>query len=601
MPCQKECDSMSELAVHYVLLVALLVITISLFVQRFKPTMVFGWTTMVLVVTGIVPLQVLLSSISNKSILTIFLLIFITSALRKHYNLLGLMDSLFKTIKSPRRFAIGMTSAVAALSSVVNNTPIVALMIPYVYNWSKKRNISPSKFLIPLSYAATLGGTITVIGTSTNLVLNGLLEANNLTPLTFSDFFIPGLIVSVLGVFYLATVGYNMLGDRKDVLEEFESNRREYIVETVLTPQSNKVGKTVADAGLRSLDGMFLAEIYRRGKLISPVTPGEVLQDGDLLYFAGEVDRIVELLKNDNGLEIVKRDRFENGEALDVVEVLVPITSDLAGKKVRETNFRERFDAAIVAVHRDGRRLGGRIGDVVLEYGDLLLVTTGSRFKNIIQGNKHLYTVSVMERIEGNGKKEKQWVMGIAAVGLIGVIGGYLDLFLYLLVILGALASFGMFTAQDVRKDINTDLLVILVTAVTLGTALIHTGTAAWISDGIAGWLEGSSPMIILIVVMLLTVVLTSFVTNVAAVAIVFPIVAAIIAQSGVDSTPYFLALAYGASSSFLTPVSYQTNLMVYGPGGYKSSDFMRVGAPLTLIYIVAVLTYLILRYNIAF
>ncbi|KAB2814369.1 SLC13 family permease [Phaeocystidibacter luteus] len=584
---------------NYILLGALLVITISLFVQRFKPTLVFGWTTLLLIVLGIMPMDILLSSLSNKSLLTIFLLIFITSALRKHFNLLGLMDQLFRTISSPRRFLVAMTSAVAALSSVVNNTPIVALMIPYVYDWSRKRSLSPSRFLIPLSYAATLGGTITVIGTSTNLVLNGLLEANNLPKLGFGDFLIPGLIVTGLGVLYLSVFGHRLLADRKDVLQDFKSNKREYIVETVLHANSDKVGKSVANAGLRNLDGVFLVEIYRHGKLISPVTPEEILEAGDMLYFAGEVDEIVELLKGENGFEIAKREKFATTDILEVVEVLIPITSDLAGKKVRDTNFRERYDAAIVAIHRDGRRLGGRIGDVELEYGDLLLLTTGSRFKTEIQSSKNLYTVSFMEKIEGNGKPGKVFVGLGALLGVIGMATGLLDLFSFLLVVLVLLASFGFFSAQDLRKDINSDLLVILVSAVALGTTLIHTGTAAWISENMIGLLNGASPLAILIAIMLLTVVLTSFVTNVAAVAVAFPIVAAIVSESGFDGTPFYLALAYGASASFLTPVSYQTNLMVYGPGGYKSSDFMRVGAPLTLIYLVGILAYLSTRYQI--
>lgn len=598
MPCEWQ-ETMTETITHYILLAALLAITVSLFIQRFKPTLVFGWTTLLLLVSGVVPVSVLLDSISNKSILTIFLLIFITSSLRKHFNLLGLMDKMFRAIQSPRKFLMGMTSSVALLSSVVNNTPIVALMIPYVYNWSKKRNLSPSKFLMPLSFAATLGGTITVIGTSTNLVLNGLLEANGLSPLTFSDFLIPGILVTSLGLIYLAVIGYRLLSAGKDVLEDFTHNRREYIVETRLLPGSSKVGQSISAAGLRNLEGVFLVEIFRNNRLISPVSPEEILAANDLLYFAGQVDSVVELLKEDNDLEIAKREKFEMDESLEVVEVLVPITSDLAGKKVRDTNFRERFDAAIVAIHRDGRRLGGRLGDVVLEFGDLLLITTGSRFKNVISGNKHLYTVSVMERIETNGKREKKWLGGLAVAGLFAVFMGYMDLFLFLLIFLGALASLGMFTAQDLRKDINSDLLVILITAVTLGTTLIHTGTAAWIGDGLTSVLSDASPFVVLSSVLLITVVLTSFVTNVASVAIVFPIVAAIVSESGWDATPFYLALAYGASASFLTPVSYQTNLMVYGPGGYKSMDFLKVGAPLTFIYVVTILVYLTMRYNI--
>lgn len=583
---------------NYILLAALLVITVSLFVRRFKPTLIFGWVTIGLIVVGVMPIEVLLSAFSNKSILTIFLLIFLTSALRKHFNLLGVMDLLFKSIKSPRKFLVGMTSSVAVLSSVVNNTPIVALMIPYVYDWSRKRNLSPSKFLMPLSFAATLGGTITVIGTSTNLVLNGLLDENGLEPLGFGDFLIPGLIVTALGVLFLAVFSGVLLKGGKDLLEDFQSNRREYIMETVLHASSDKVGKSIADAGLRNLDGIFLAEIYRDKKLISPVTPNEVLQAGDLLYFAGDVEKVVELLKSDNGLEIAKREKFANTDALEVVEVLIPITSDLAGKTVRETGFRERFDAAIVAIHRDGRKLGGRIGDVKLEFGDLLLVTTGSRFHKVLQGNKNLYTVSSMERIDTNGKTGKRIVGFGVIAGLIAMGMDLISLFTFLLSILVLMASCGLITAKEIRRDINTDLLVILVAAVAIGTTLIHAGTASWISDGVIDLLNGAEPWLVLISVMLLTVILTSFVTNVAAVAIAFPIVVAMIQRTGMDPTPFYLALAYGASASFLTPVSYQTNLMVYGPGGYSAKDFMRVGAPLTVIYIGGVLTYLLFRYE---
>ncbi|NVK04761.1 MAG: SLC13 family permease [Flavobacteriia bacterium] len=589
---------MNEMWTNYILLAALLVITVSLFVRRFKPTMVFGWTTIALIVIGVMPIELLLSAFSNKSILTIFLLIFLTSALRKHFNLLGLMDFLFKGLKSPRKFLVGMTTSVAALSSVVNNTPIVALMIPYVYDWSRKRNLSPSKFLMPLSFAATLGGTITVIGTSTNLVLNGLLDENGLDTLGFGDFLIPGLLVTTVGVIFLALFSGVLLKGGKDLLEDFQSNRREYIMETVLLPNSDKVGKSIADAGLRNLDGIFLAEIYRDKKLISPVTPKEILRAGDLLYFAGEVEKVVELLKGDNGLEIAKREKFTNTDALEVVEVLIPITSDLAGKTVRETGFRERFDAAIVAVHRDGRKLGGRIGDVRLEFGDLLLVTTGSRFNKIIQGNKNLYTVSTMESIDSNGKTGKRIVGFGVVAGLAAMAMSWISLFTFLLAILILMASFGMLSAKEIRRDINMDLLVILVTAVAIGTTLIHAGTADWISDAVIDVLHGAEPWLVLVSVMLLTVVLTSFVTNVAAIAIAFPIVVAVIARTGMDPTPFYLALAYGASASFLTPVSYQTNLMVYGPGGYSARDFMRVGAPLTVLYIGVVLSYLLLRYE---
>lgn len=589
---------MSQELTNYILVAVLGIITVGLFVQTFKPTLVFGLSVLGLIFLGIMPLELLLTTLGNKSILTIFLLIFITTALRQHFNLLGLLDRFFRNIKSPRRFIFGMTGSVAVISSVVNNTPVVALMIPYVYNWARKRNFSPSRFLIPLAFAATLGGTITVIGTSTNLVLNGLLESNNLEPLGFGDFLVPGILVTIVGIAYLVLFGYRMLPERKDILEEFRSNRREYIVETHLQPNSKMVGKTVEEASLRNLKGVFLAELYRDGRVISPVSPREILKADDLLYFAGQVDQVIDLLKDENGLEMAGRDKFASTEALEVVEVLIPVTSDLAGHKVKDTNFRMRFDAAIVAVHRDGRRLGGRIGDVTLAYGDMLLLTTGRQFKDNVRGNKNLYTVSFIESIYGDKVREKYVFGGAALLGFTAMGLGWIDLFTFLLTMLVALSALGMFTVRDFRRDINPDLLVILVCAVAFGTTLIHSGTAAWMSEGVAQLLSGSNPVVALLAVMVTTVILTSFITNVAAVAVALPLIAAIISQMNVPGEPFYLAVAYGASAAFLTPVSYQTNLMVYGPGGYKTIDFFRVGLPLTVLYVGVVITYLVIRYQ---
>ena len=246
---------LTEFTVQVILLIAMVVIMVGLFVQKFKPTSVFAFTILILTVLQIIPVSELFDHAANESIITIFLLIFITNALKDNFNLLGLLDGMFKSIKNPRFFMLSFSAMVSGLSSLVNNTPIVALFIPYIYNWSKRRKLAPSKFLIPLSFAATLGGTITLIGTSTNLVLNGLMVSNGFEPFAFGDFFELGILVTLSGIILLAVIGYWLLPAHQDLLDRFEDEQRKYIVEMILPGGSEMVGKTIADAELAKFRG----------------------------------------------------------------------------------------------------------------------------------------------------------------------------------------------------------------------------------------------------------------------------------------------------------------------------------------------------------
>ncbi|MDX5325808.1 MAG: SLC13 family permease [Bacteroidota bacterium] len=575
-----------------IVLLVLGLVMISLFTRRFRPTSSFVFGVLLLLITKVIEVPILLESFANKSILTIFLLIFLTNILRKHYNLVGTFDKAFGKFKSPRLFVLGMSGWVAILSSVINNTPIVSLMIPYVYEWGKRRNVSPSKLLMPMAYAATLGGMITVIGTSTNLVLNGLVTSNGFQPLGFLDFLVPGLLVTGAGIVYFAFGGLALLPDRMDLLEKFKKDTRSFIVETQLPIGSNLNGKTVEEAGLRNLKGMFLVEIVREGRLIAPVTPRQVLEEGDLLYFAGDVSQVVELVKEKSGLVLPKVEKYQIGDRFELVEALIPATSKLAGKKVRFSNFRERFDSAIIAIHRNGQRLGGKIGDVELAYGDLLLVSAGKGFESRAANSKDIYAVTTHHNFgDGHpvGKKAFGWIM-LALVGL--AVAGILPLFLMLLIGLAVAGAFDMIKPADLKKEFNIDLYLILVGALVLGHSLIDTGTAEWIANGMLLWLQPYGKFAVLLGLYVLTVLLTSFVTNVAAVAVVFPIAAGITQVMGLDPVPVFMTIAFGASAAFLTPVAYQTNLMVYGPGGYRGWDFLKFGLPLTIIYSLICVAY---------
>ena len=578
----------------YILVATLLFIIGGLFIKRVKSTYLFGGSVVVLLVLNVIQINTFLVSLSNESILTIFLLIFITTAVKTNFNLIYYIDLLFKNVKSPRLFIAGMTTSVALLSSVVNNTPIVALLIPYIQKWSKDKGFASSKFLIPLAYSATLGGMITVIGTSTNLVLNGLITANGMEGFYFLDFFYLGLIVTALGVVYFTTIGYNLLPKRLDALDEMRQNPRNYILETKFSSKSSVIGKTVLEAGLRNLSGVYLTEVVRDSELISPIPPDFVLKRNDLLYFAGDTENVLEIMQNPKlGLELHKANKYQLGENIDVVEALIPTTSNLAGKKVRDSNFREKYDAAIVAIHRNGHKIGGKIGDVVLQFGDLLLISTGKKFKRTVRLDKNLYVLSTVSKLNVEKKIEKSVFLAVMLISILGIFMSFWSLFVGLLLMLSSLFVLKLFSFEDLKRQLNLELLIILVSAITLGTALINTGTVDWINHHIFFVLEGKSTFMIITSIFLITVFLTSFVTNVAAVSIMFPLAASLIETMGLPAKPVFLAIAFAASAAFLTPVSYQTNLMVLGPGGYNNRDFLKSGLLLTVLYCFICIAFL--------
>ena len=582
----------------YVLLTVLLCLVVGLFIKKVKPSYLFGGSVVLLMALGIIEVDVFLESLSNKSVLIIFLLIFITTALKDNFNLIYYIDKFFSRIKSPRLFILSMTSTVALLSSVVNNTPVVALMIPYVQKWGKENGYAPSKFLIPLAYSATLGGMITLIGTSTNLILNGLLTSNGYEGFQFFDFMVLGLILTAVGVVYFTTIGYNLLPVRQDALESLIQNPREYILETKIIKGAPIINKTVAQAGLRNLKRVYLAEVVREGELISPVSPDLVLKENDLLYFTGETENVMELVKDNKfGIVVHKANKYKLSDHSEILEVLISITSDLASKKVRETDFRERYDGAIVAIHRNGEKIGGKIGDVTLRYGDLLLVASGKDFMKNVKEDKNLYIISTVTTFENeNHKRNKTWFIALSLLFFIGLFSGLWSVFMTLILILSSLFILKLFTFNDLKNQLNLDLLLVLVSSLTLGSGILNSGVAILISDTIFSSIESVDPFISLVVIFGITVVLTSFVTNIAAVSIVFPIAAAYIESSGVPARPIFLAIAFAASAAFLTPVSYQTNLMVFGPGGYNSKDFLKSGLVLTVLYCLICTAYLYMQ-----
>lgn len=589
---------MNEYYIPIFVIAVLFILFYLLYRNTIRPSVGFLMTVLIFTVTGILNTQEVLSGFSNPSIASILLLILITAGLRKNFNLELLFDLIFKQSKTYRNFLFRMMSQVAILSSFINNTPVVALMTPYVFDWGKKHQISPSKLLIPLSYATIMGGMITLIGTSTTLVLNGFLIDFNLPELNPVHLLVTGLSVTIVGILFLTFFADKLLPRHRDTLQSFKEQQREYLLEAELSANANIIDKTVKDAGLRNLKGVYLVEIIRRNRVISPVEPIEVIEKDDVLIFAGDTDNIVDLIKQGNGLKLPDEANHKNGEKIDVVEAVISNNSSLIGKTVKEANFRERYDAAIVAVHRNGEKLRGKIGEIKLNSGDLLLLYSGSDFYNRADLYRDIYVVSKLRELTEPGLK-KFWALGLILLLAIALlIFGKFSLFASLLIIFSIMAAFKMINIQDIKRELDLNMIAILVFSLAIGQAIVKTGTGDLLGTVLINLLQPYGITAILGGVLILTTILTSFVTNVGAVSIMFPLAYSISNSLQIDGSPLFLALAYSASAAFLTPIGYQTNLIIFGPGGYTFKDFFKVGLPVTVIYLITVAVVISLIYQ---
>ena len=569
----------------YVLVVVVFLV-LSLYREWFNPALTFFIATVALLLGQVITPVEMLQGLSNQQIILIFLLVLVTAGIRTVVGT-DAFSRLFNPNLSPKAFLFRMMLTVSSLSSVLNNTPIVAFMIPYVKDWAHKTGHPASKFLIPLSFATILGGMITVIGTSTNLVLNGLISQYNLPLLGFQHFFYLGLSVTVLGAAYLYFVGYHLLPSNPNEIEALRENVKEYIIETEIGRGSSLVGKSVKDAGLRNLKDVFLVEIIRDEKVISPVSPDEVLEEKDALFFSGNTQAIYQLIKEDNGLSVPEDHDTEPEEQFNFVEAVIPANSELIGVRIRDSDFRKKFHASIIAIHRNGKRLPGKVGEMHLAGGDFLLLLAGDQRENGSNHEKDLFFLSVPKKVKSERNKNIRVVGLLSVLLLISGVVGLVPLFDICLVILTGFVFFGVLTIVEIRRELDLSLLLILVCSLAVGVALEKSGAADLIADVLVSSVQSLGPVAVLASLFLVTTLLTALITNAAAVSIVFPIAMSIAEQMDLSYTPFFMAIAFAASGDFMTPIGYQTNLMVYGPGGYSFRDFFKVGSPLTVMYTV--------------
>ncbi|MCD6179397.1 MAG: SLC13 family permease [Bacteroidales bacterium] len=587
---------------QYILYLVLVFILISLYFNLIGPAFTFVIAVVVLGISGILTPREILGGFANEQIIIIIILLLIGDIIRKKGVLNVFFEKrIFNGSKSYPNFMARMTFMIAGSSAFLNNTPLVAVMMPYVSSWGKKHQIAVSKLLIPLSYAAILGGTATLIGTSTNLIVNGMVADQILFPnfksLGIFDFAWVGIPMTILGIIYLLIFANKLLPNNEDSLERVVSNRREYLVDIRIAPDSEYVGKSVEKGSLRNLKSLFLVEVRRGEKQFSPISPYFVLEGNDILTFAGNTQAIAELIEPESGLTPVEVGMFKNKAKTQLIEIVVSYNSNLLKKTVKEAHFRSRFDAAVIAIHRNGERLNGKLGQIILEAGDVLLLLAGEDFANLSNYTRDFYPLSTLRTYVKPKTLDAIVLIGGLILAIVLSALNIIPLFMGVVGLLVIILALGIANPKDIQSGIDFDLGLIIALSLALGTAMIKTGVAYDLAHGVIGLFRPFGTLGLLIGIYLVTAVLAAYITNKAAVALMFPIVLTIALAEGMSPTPFVLLIAYAAAANFITPIGYQTNLMVYGPGGYRFRDFMKIGLPLTILYMIGAVSILFWRY----
>ncbi|MBL4578626.1 MAG: hypothetical protein JKX74_09145, partial [Flavobacteriales bacterium] len=428
---------------------------IALYTEFIRPATSFFVAIVVLNIFGILTPKEVLHGLANEQLAVIIFLLILGKIFQKRPLIDAFFNRAMQKVKTRRGLMYRMILFVAAFSAFLNNTPLVALLIPYVHSWGKRNGIAPSKLLIPLSYAAILGGCATLIGTSTNLIVNSLVAEQtmipDLKPLGIFDFSLVGVPMIFIGSIYLFLFADKLLPAKSDVFADFKEKSREYIVQTRIRADSNLNGKTISEANLRHLQGLFLIEIVRDDEIIAPVSPNRYLQTGDVLIFAGNTETVADLVKPSSGLPIPKIVEKYRREKMDIIEVVISYNSSLIGKKIRHSDFRGKHDAAIFAVHRNGEKLSGKIGDMIPKAGDVLLLVAGGDFALREEEIHDFYFISKIREIKKYSVKKASILIGGTILALALAIGGVTSLFQSLLVLLAGLLLFRVTTIKDIR------------------------------------------------------------------------------------------------------------------------------------------------------
>jgi di/tricarboxylate transporter len=580
-----EATSILELGSHAWLSLGVVFSTFALLIfTRIAPDFVFLGGLAVLLLTGVLEADEAFIGFNSQGLVTIGALYVVVAGLKETGGLSWISQNVLGRPATATGAQLRLMLPVSALSAFLNNTPVVALFIPVVIEWCNRIRINPSRLLMPLSYASILGGTCTLIGTSTNLVVNDLMITRyGNAGLHMFEISKIGLPMAIIGILFI--VLFSRLLPTRKTFQEIVANPREYTLEMKVTAASQLVNTTIENAGLRNLPGVFLAELIRDEHVITAVTPNEVLLAEDHLVFVGNIDS-VKSLYGFQGLQPATNQLFKLGDPRHkriLVEAVVSHTCPLVGLSIRKSRFRERYNAVVVAATRNGERVTGRLGDIQIRAGDTLLVEANAGFIPRQRESRDFYLVSAVD--DSSPKQfERAPLAFLILIGMVVLAAvSLLSMVKAALLAAALMLITGCCSPASARRSIEWEVLLTIAAALGLGMALEKTGTATVLAGSILN-LTGDNPWVALALVYIVTSVATEVITNFAAATLIFPVAMNTAEQLGVSTMPFVICLMLAASASFATPVGYQTNLMVYGPGGYRFSDYLRIGIPLNIV-----------------
>ncbi len=580
-------------------LAVLLVVLAVLVLERLPPAATVLGGTVFLLVAGVIDAKQAFAGFSNSAPLTVAALYVVAAAVARTRAVEAVVARVSRAGPRAEPGERGMLARIvaptAAASAFLNNTPIVAMLIPGVVSWTRRVGRSPSRYLMPVSFAAIVGGTVTLIGTSTNVVVSGLLEESGEPGLGFFEIGKVGLPFAVLSVLLMILLVPLLLPDRRSPSETADADAREFTLELVVTDEPGVAGRSIAEAGLRNLEGVYLVEVERDGHRISSVRPDEILAAGDRLTFAGNVTRILDL-QTKRGLTSSEERHFgATGAAVDrrLYEAVVAPNSALAGRTLKEVGFRGRYGAAVIAIHRAGERVTGKLGDVPLRAGDVLLALAGPAFRPRALDRRDFLVVAALDG-DPPPREDKAPLVGLIVLGmLVLVTTEVIDILPAAFLAAFAVVALRILSPSEARDAIDLDVIILIAASFGLGAAMEASGLAKDLSEVLVEPFGGLGDRGLLLGVLLATMILTELITNNAAAILLFPVALTTATQAGLDPRPFAIAIAIGASSSFLTPIGYQTNTMVYGIGGYRFGDYARLGLPLSVLMIVVAMIFI--------
>lgn len=537
-----------------------------------RPSTVFACTMLTLLLSQQLSFDNILHNMTNKGLITLVLLLMVSSAVDKT----ALLKRLGRTLVTAnfthsywRLFGVTFAS-----SALLNNTAIVASLIGPI---KQNQHHAPSRLLIPLSYSAILGGTVTLIGTSTNLIVDSFLIEHGHPGFKFWDFTLYGLVAGLSCGFLLY-----LLSPLLPALAGQRSQYREYFIEAEVQNDSELIDKTVEQNHLRNLPELFLVEIIRDGKLITPIKPDLVILNGDKLIFSGNVSK-VDSLAHIKGLKL-----FAETDGLlreNLTEVIVSNRAQIIGQTLKKVGFRALFDAAVVAIRRDGERLSGKLGEIPLQAGDFLLLATGPDFFKRHNLSKNFFILNEQKIARPLPlKQEFITIIGFLVTVLLAAIE-LVPLPIGLIFFIAVLVISSVTSNNEIKRNLPLNLIIVIVGALSLATALENAGIIDMFTAFLSPLLQGTSWLVALIAVYVVTLLLTEFVTNNAAAALMFPFAFGLVNALGAPLMPFALAVAFAASASFISPYGYQTNLLVFNATNYQFKHFAKIGLPVSITY----------------